>query len=422
MPGPQRRADRAVQAHDLVGVERVRRAEWAEPRAPERLVRVDVPQAGDDALVEEHRLERRPSSCELRCEPARVKRGPSGSGPFFAARYGSSSTPSSTSQVPNRRTSRYTTRVPSSSSITARSWLAGSQPKPPVMRRCTSRARPLSRRSDEVLPAPLDGDDASPSSSSATSNRSFGRVSRGSRISTRSSTRPSSRGASWARIVSTSGSSGISRPPQPRHPGSRSRVSSRRAESVAEAARTAAATATTASHAQRPTRGPGSRDDVEQDPVRVQRLSPRSRTRRGPPRPPAAADSSSRAWTSARTSALRDVLRRASRGRRRRPRGRSRRPSCGVRPRARARRCRSRAPKPADDAVARRDDLAHDRGAVGSAARSGSPPCARIQRSYAASAEPSAGACSARAPTFGRRRSRGRRARAAARTRRGRAP
>ena len=38
------------------------------------------------------------------------------------------------------------------------------------------------------------------------------RVSRGSRISTRSSTRPSSRDASWVRIVSTSGSSGTAQP------------------------------------------------------------------------------------------------------------------------------------------------------------------------------------------------------------------
>ena len=77
------------------------------------------------------------------------------------------------------------------------------------MRRWTRRPKPLSSRSSRYLPRRSTATTRSPSSSSATSKRSCGRVRRGSRISTRASVRPSSRGASCARIVSTSGSSGM---------------------------------------------------------------------------------------------------------------------------------------------------------------------------------------------------------------------
>ncbi len=52
--------------------------------------------------------------------------------------------------------------------------------------------------------------------------------------------------------------------------------------------------------------------------------------------------------------------------------------------------------EPLHVATARCEHLAHERRALGSAATSGSPPCARTQRSYAANAEPSATARSAR--------------------------
>ena len=42
-----------------------------EPRVPERLVGVDVPDARDDALVEQHRLERRPPPRDALGEKAR---------------------------------------------------------------------------------------------------------------------------------------------------------------------------------------------------------------------------------------------------------------------------------------------------------------------------------------------------------------
>jgi hypothetical protein len=53
---------------DLVGIEAVRGPERVEAGAPERLVDVDVPEAGESALVEERRLERRAAVREPRCE------------------------------------------------------------------------------------------------------------------------------------------------------------------------------------------------------------------------------------------------------------------------------------------------------------------------------------------------------------------
>src|SRR6266511_4730146 len=110
---------------------------------------------------------------------------------------------------PKRRTSRYATCLPSSSVSTARTCGVSSAPrKPPVMRRWTSRTRPLSKRSMRYLPRRSTLATRSPSSSAATSSGGSGRVSRPSRISTRSSVRPVKRVARLARTVSTSGSSG----------------------------------------------------------------------------------------------------------------------------------------------------------------------------------------------------------------------
>ncbi len=77
-----------------------------EPRTPERLVDVDVPEAGDGALVEQGRLERRPPALEPLAEAAAVNAGPSGSRPETRVEVGVESPGSSSSQVPKRRTSR----------------------------------------------------------------------------------------------------------------------------------------------------------------------------------------------------------------------------------------------------------------------------------------------------------------------------
>ena len=55
----ERGADRVVQPPELVAVDALGRAERMDPRAPERLVDVDVPEAGERPLVEERGLDRR---------------------------------------------------------------------------------------------------------------------------------------------------------------------------------------------------------------------------------------------------------------------------------------------------------------------------------------------------------------------------
>jgi hypothetical protein len=52
------RADAAMEASQLGAVEARRRAKRVQPRAPERLVDVDVPHPGKRPLVEERSLER----------------------------------------------------------------------------------------------------------------------------------------------------------------------------------------------------------------------------------------------------------------------------------------------------------------------------------------------------------------------------
>ena len=121
----------------------------------------------------------------------------------------------------------------------------------------------------------------------------------------------------------------------------------------------------------------------------------RARRRRAP-RPPPRRRTPRRVRGSRRARRPRRPRRRAWRGRRRRRSGRSSPPSsAGPAPRWSAAWPIWIAPSlrtnPADGAVTSRTT-----GARGSASGSGSPPCARIHRSYAASAEPSATASSAR--------------------------
>ena len=77
-----------------------------QPRVPERFVRVDVPHARDHALVEEHRLERRPTAgqplAEKACREARAER----LGAETHTQVLLQLCRSETFQVPKRRTSR----------------------------------------------------------------------------------------------------------------------------------------------------------------------------------------------------------------------------------------------------------------------------------------------------------------------------
>ena len=76
------------------------------------------------------------------------------------------------------------------------------------MRRWTTSARPLSKRMTMYFPRRSTAATRSPSSSASTSAGSSGSVRRGSWMRTRESVRPTRRGSSRARYVSTSGSSG----------------------------------------------------------------------------------------------------------------------------------------------------------------------------------------------------------------------
>ena len=57
---PERPPHAPAQSRDLLRLELGCRPQRMEPRVPEGLVGVDVPDARDDALVEEHSLQRRP--------------------------------------------------------------------------------------------------------------------------------------------------------------------------------------------------------------------------------------------------------------------------------------------------------------------------------------------------------------------------
>src|SRR3990170_8366629 len=56
--GPQRGAQAAPQAPDLIVVQRVAPLQRMEPRPVQGFVGVDVPHAGDEGLIEEQRLDR----------------------------------------------------------------------------------------------------------------------------------------------------------------------------------------------------------------------------------------------------------------------------------------------------------------------------------------------------------------------------
>src|SRR5690242_18370389 len=66
---PQCLADAAGETSHLLLVQAARRPERVEPRVPERLVDVDVPETGDRALIEQRRLQRRAAAREPRSQP-----------------------------------------------------------------------------------------------------------------------------------------------------------------------------------------------------------------------------------------------------------------------------------------------------------------------------------------------------------------
>ena len=75
-----------MEAAKLVRVELTRRPERMEPRAPERLVDVDVPEPRNRPLIEKRRLERGLAPLEASTERPGRERAASGSGPIRAAR------------------------------------------------------------------------------------------------------------------------------------------------------------------------------------------------------------------------------------------------------------------------------------------------------------------------------------------------
>ena len=105
MPASSVVDDRLVQPLDLGAAQPPGRLQRMDAGAEQRLVGVDVPDAGDAALVEQERLHRRLAArAPARASTSGVKAGSSGSGPSRSPRYSSSaSRPSITTPVPKRR-------------------------------------------------------------------------------------------------------------------------------------------------------------------------------------------------------------------------------------------------------------------------------------------------------------------------------
>jgi hypothetical protein len=71
---PERALDSAHQRFELRGIHVAGRAQRVEARPPQRLVRVDVPNACEDALVEDNGLQGRAPACEAVDERSRRER------------------------------------------------------------------------------------------------------------------------------------------------------------------------------------------------------------------------------------------------------------------------------------------------------------------------------------------------------------
>ncbi len=192
MPARRARTNRSHERRDLA----VRESSFAAPerieaRAPERLVGIDVPEPGDDPLIEEHGLEWRPSASELRRQPpgrepraerlravlrreVRLELGAVEHEPRAEAPHVSIREPRAVVELERRRA-----RGSPAASGSPRSCAGGRE----------GRARSRVEAS-KYLPRRSTATTTSPSSSSAISKRSYGRVSLGSRISTRTSVLP----------------------------------------------------------------------------------------------------------------------------------------------------------------------------------------------------------------------------------------
>ena len=98
-----------MQPPHLLGGQRVGGAQRVEPRPPQRLVRVDVADPGDEGLVQQQRLEPGRSPLSRAARRAELKEWASGSGPWRAntspTRYGSRF--SATRRRPPRRGARW---------------------------------------------------------------------------------------------------------------------------------------------------------------------------------------------------------------------------------------------------------------------------------------------------------------------------
>src|SRR5215216_1387088 len=161
----------------------------------------------------------RPRACSR--SAAAVKSGLSGSTPRRDVKYSASaSLPSSTSPMPKRRTSTNSSPCPSSSSIRTRVCLGFSSvsSRLPVMRRCMTRWTSSSNDITRYLPLRPSRSIRRPLSASAIASGGAGSHQRGSRTRIFTRRRPSTAGASWRRMVSTSGSSGT--PPGSSRPAS----------------------------------------------------------------------------------------------------------------------------------------------------------------------------------------------------------
>src|SRR3954447_26085813 len=155
---------------------------------------------------------RRPRASRRSASP--VSSSPSGSTPSRDEKNASrASVPTASSPVPNRRGSqkRSSCAPPSSTKRTRTYGVSGggSSSSVPVIRRCMSRNTSPSSAHTRYLPRRPSRSTRRPSTASRTASGASGRHHRGSRMSSSVSTRPSTAGASWRRIVSTSGSSGI---------------------------------------------------------------------------------------------------------------------------------------------------------------------------------------------------------------------
>src|SRR5829696_298340 len=153
----------------------------------------------------------RPRACSR--SASAVKSGLSGSTPTRDAKYSArASLPRSTSPVPKRRMSTNSSFWPSSSCIRTRVCLGSSslRSRLPVIRRCITRWTSSSNDITRYLPRRPSRSITRPFRASAIASGGAGSHQRGSSTRICLRRRPWRAGASWRRIVSTSGSSGTS--------------------------------------------------------------------------------------------------------------------------------------------------------------------------------------------------------------------